>query len=672
MPKFTKKILITLFSILGFGCLFQQTSAQFASLPMSDLLSWYTQYSSIYYHFGGNNFGWMIFLSGVSIITWGENIYINWGNQSLKCTYKLKGLYYNNLRGQRLRPLDTGSFQTLIARDSNYNSLSIGGGLYTNCTGAGAKSNEIYGQITHQWWGIEYDITAGLAMSLTWNYIIQPGIFAWSLKITSGSVDWILYDTHGGAGEVWPVTTASGGNIIIMGTSQWSMASQCNSLKITAKSGTNVSLSCSGTNVTDYILNIFESSWGNIIQSTSGPSSPFPRTVSIPEGDYIASCTTNIGNSSCNQIAISNLSGELFTSELGTGQVVSSIWITNTITPIRHAKTKTTYTSEDIVVRGLTAPTLATISKGYLTINWTGVGTTGYVQNGDILTIELISSSGYNSTVSSNVFIGGIFGVFSVITEDNSGNECALSNTEKLKVAQMFELIKWGYNSTPEKRSNMLYVLQSMTQDIQDFDYNCSLQYLMDLTNDEIENGSSSSEGDESAHTAPNCKEYAVNYDDTAASYTSSDFKKEQLFASREALIRFIDSQNPGDCHVNVYTNETFTYVDTSTTHAAPNGKIYTIESTTDGLFSSPTMTKQKTFDSKEGLITYIDKYNPQFPIRDHTVDTSRGPITYATANGKEYKIYKTNKGYMSYKLIKIKYFESKDAIIEYIDKNNK
>jgi hypothetical protein len=44
---------------------------------MSDLLSGYTQYSSIYYHFGGNNFGGMIFLSGVDTISGGENIFIN-------------------------------------------------------------------------------------------------------------------------------------------------------------------------------------------------------------------------------------------------------------------------------------------------------------------------------------------------------------------------------------------------------------------------------------------------------------------------------------------------------------------------------------------------------------------------------------------------------------------
>jgi hypothetical protein len=187
------------------------------------------------------------------------------------------------------------------------------------------------------------------------------------------------------------------------------MSSQCGSFKVTATSGTNISLSCSGSNVTDYILNLFESSGGNIVMSTNGATSPYPRSFSVPEGNYVASCTTNIGNSSCNQIAISNLSGELFTSELGTGQNIANISMANTIVPIRHAKLKTTYTSEDIIVSGLTAPTLAKISKGYLTINGIGVGTTGLVKNGDIITIELISSKEYNSTTSASLFIGGLF-----------------------------------------------------------------------------------------------------------------------------------------------------------------------------------------------------------------------------------------------------------------------
>jgi hypothetical protein len=68
--------------------------------------------------------------------------------------------------------------------------------LYTNCTGAGARNNEIYGQVTHLWGGIEYAITAGLSMNTAGNYITQPGIYSGSMEILSGTVGGLLYDTH--------------------------------------------------------------------------------------------------------------------------------------------------------------------------------------------------------------------------------------------------------------------------------------------------------------------------------------------------------------------------------------------------------------------------------------------------------------------------------------------
>ena len=64
MSKLGKKTILWILWILWIGCVFQQAYAQFASLPFSDMLSWYPQYSSIYYHFGGNNFAGMLFLSG--------------------------------------------------------------------------------------------------------------------------------------------------------------------------------------------------------------------------------------------------------------------------------------------------------------------------------------------------------------------------------------------------------------------------------------------------------------------------------------------------------------------------------------------------------------------------------------------------------------------------------
>jgi hypothetical protein len=39
--------------------------------------------------------------------------------------------------------------------------------------------------------------------------------------------------------------------------------------------------------------------------------------------------------------------------------------------------------------------------------------------------------------------------------------------------------------------------------------------------------------------------------------------------------------------------------------------------------------------------------------------------------NGKEYKIYKTNRWYMSYKLMKVKYYETLSELESYITKQN-
>jgi hypothetical protein len=45
-----------------------------------------------------------------------------------------------------------------------------------------------------------------------------------------------------------------------------------------------------------------------------------------------------------------------------------------------------------------------------------------------------------------------------------------------------------------------------------------------------------------------------------------------------------------------------------------------------------------------DGIIRYIDLRNPAKEIWTHTVDTSFNPIVYAGPNGKEYKIFKTDR----------------------------
>lgn len=115
-------------------------------------------------------------------------------------------------------------------------------------------------------------------------------------------------------------------------------------------------------------------------------------------------------------------------------------------------------------------------------------------------------------------------------------------------------------------------------------------------------------------------------------------------FVNRESLIRHLDYYNPGDCHINSYGDNLRT-TDTSDPmkHIAPNGKIYHLIGQYGG-YSATEFTTPKYFDSLDGIIRYIDLKNPPKDIRKHTVDTSFTPITYAAPNGKEYKIYKTDR----------------------------
>ncbi len=76
-------------------------------------------YSNTYFHFGGNNFVGIIFWSGsTETLSTGQEITINTGAQKISCTGHLVGIYYNNQRGRRIRPLDTGNLAILSGQGS--------------------------------------------------------------------------------------------------------------------------------------------------------------------------------------------------------------------------------------------------------------------------------------------------------------------------------------------------------------------------------------------------------------------------------------------------------------------------------------------------------------------------------------------------------------------------
>ena len=207
-----------------------------------------------------------------------------------------------------------------------------------------------------------------------------------------------------------------------------------------------------------------------------------------------------------------------------------------------------------------------------------------------------------------------------------------------------------------------------MLQDNIDLTNDCNLSYLSNLVSNSLTGGAI----DTTNHIAPNCKTYTVSYSTGKVAYTSPSFKVETYFATRDALMRFIDSKNPGDCHITTYASATTSFTNSDPSrHIAPNGKIYTINTTTTNGYTSPELTQKKYFSSLAALRAYLDSKNPPQSVRNHTVDASFTPLAYLAPNGKSYTIYKTNNGYMSYKLLKVKYFSTLTGIEAFITANN-
>ena len=141
-------------------------------------------------------------------------------------------------------------------------------------------------------------------------------------------------------------------------------------------------------------------------------------------------------------------------------------------------------------------PVLATITNGALFISGTMVGTTGYIQNGWTVKIELISSDDYDETVSSILTINGVSDTFSVTTleedddeddediEDYEDIDTDLSNSEKLMIIAIFETLKDLYAGDKEEEflETLMIMLENKMDDYdEDDDQYLALKYLYDI-----------------------------------------------------------------------------------------------------------------------------------------------------------------------------------------------
>jgi len=332
----------------------------------------------------------------------------------------------------------------------------------------------------------------------------------------------------------------------------------------------------------------------------------------------------------------------------------------------------TYYDSNEITLEGINtgSTVLATVdANGTLYVNGNEEGTGALVQNGDDLFVSVKSSSRYDKTITSVLTIANRKLEFDVTTKQESDSACTLSAEEETTIQSIFDSLVINYSWDADKYDEFLNTMKSMLADQIDFTNDCNLQYLEDLINVEINGGWVINTA---TYIASNCKEYTVSYDSTRMAYTSPVFKTATFFANRDSLNRYIDSKNPGDCHINTYGASSWAFTNTDPSkHIAPNGKVYMITSGSQGYTSDDFATK-KYFSTLAALRSFIDGRNVPQDIWNHQVDTTFTPQTYTAPNGKSYTIYRTDRWYMSYKLLKVRYFFTLADIQYFISSNNR
>jgi len=348
-----------------------------------------------------------------------------------------------------------------------------------------------------------------------------------------------------------------------------------------------------------------------------------------------------------------------------------------------NAQLWTAYVSNEITMWGLGVDEVieVKVSSGRLFRNWNLLWTTGLVKNDDKLTIKMISSSEYDETVETKLTIANRL-VPRKITTMSSGFSltgslidswaCAIiSSGDYLNAESILNSIVSMYTN-PTQLQAFLLVMKSMLQDNIALAGNTwvdnmkCLLYLVDqylITHFGMGT-------DPNVHKTPSCKEYLIVHNTEDNTYYSPNTIKKTKFGSRDELVKFLDFNNPGDCHINTYWNTVSYDSSDPNRHIAPNGKVYRIESN-NLWYSSPDFINIKHFATINELRAFIDKNNPAIVVWDHLVDATFEPIVHTAPNDKTYKIYKTNRGYMSYKLIKVQYFDTLESLKNYINKNN-
>ncbi len=135
----------------------------------------------------------------LEVLSTPEVVVLDWGNTGL-CYGKIRWIYYNNERGERVRPLDQNTLTGLQALDASYSGMQLSGGLFTRCTGLGGTLGNVYGQLTITNHTTTYYLMGGTTYDFSWN--IHGTWLAWSLQRMNNNLSGYVWDNYGGIGII--------------------------------------------------------------------------------------------------------------------------------------------------------------------------------------------------------------------------------------------------------------------------------------------------------------------------------------------------------------------------------------------------------------------------------------------------------------------------------------
>jgi hypothetical protein len=159
-------------------------------------------YNDVHFAIGGNDFGGSFFRLGVKNLSGNISVEDAQGEQ-ISCDQQLKGLYYNNQRGQRLWPIDLDTLASLQSF-GGYTGLNLTWAWYTNCVSSGQdiSTSSIFGQIDFDYLGTQSSLLAGIGFSFASHSYVSSLTQSFHIFQSQFPLGYI-FDTVGGIAFVW-------------------------------------------------------------------------------------------------------------------------------------------------------------------------------------------------------------------------------------------------------------------------------------------------------------------------------------------------------------------------------------------------------------------------------------------------------------------------------------